>query len=376
MSSKYSRWLANFSVALASTLLSLLIAEVATRLILGNSIVLFPRYFTAADYDGVTLRRLIPNSTFWHTSVDGSWEFRTNARGFRDDLDYEYEKPAGQYRILALGDSHTQGYEVRQSSTFAKVLERRLRQKGLDAQVLNTGISGFGTAEELMFLEHEGMKYHPDMVVVAFFENDFEDNVKSDLYRLKDGSLVVNKTRHIPGVQAIALMNAVPGASWLSQNSYLFSLLVNTVWETAKKALSLAAQEQLTTEYAIRTSETGKYERELAVALIGRMKAVTKAANIPLVVLEIPSIDPSGRKGWLPSVPDDLVPAISSACDIYVPASSYLAGAENGTVHVPHGHRHISEQTHARIAETLDRIVSEANSRIGILSDSTQAVPH
>src|SRR5258708_6883151 len=354
MSSKYSRWLANFSLALASTLFSLVVAEVATRLILGNSIVLFPRYFAAADYDGVTLRRLIPNSTFLHTSVDGSWQFRTNANGFRDDEEYKYEKPAGQRRILVLGDSHTQGYEVRQSSTFAKVLERRLRQKGLDAQVLNTGISGFGTAEELMFLEHEGMKFHPDMVVVAFFENDFDDNVKSDLYRLKDGTLTVNKTRHTPGVEAISLMNAVPGASWLSQNSYLFSLLINTVWETAKKALSIAARKQLTTEYAIRISEVGKYERELVMALIGRMKAVVQAANIRLVIVEIPTFDPSGRMAWLPSVPDDLVPAISSACDVYVPASSYLASAENGTVHVPHGHRHISEQTHAPIAEELD----------------------
>jgi hypothetical protein len=371
MSRKYSRWLVNVSVALVSTLLSLVIAEVATRLILGNSIILFPRYFTAAHYDGVTLRRLVPNSTFWHTSVDGSWEFRTNAQGFRDDEDYKYEKPAGQRRILVLGDSHTQGYEVHQSATFAKVLERRLRQKGLDAQVLNTGISGFGTAEELMFLEHEGMKYHPDTVVVAFFDNDFDDNVKSDLYRLKDGTLAVNKTQYAPGVEAIALMNAVPGASWLSQNSYLFSLLINTVWDTAKKALSIAGRKKLTTEYAIRVSEVDQYERELAVALIERMKAVTHAAGIRLVVVEIPSVDLSGRRR--PSVPDDLVPAISSACDVYVPASAYLAGVK--TVHV-HGLHHISEETHARIAEVLDRIVSEPNSSIGMPSDSTRAMAH
>jgi lysophospholipase L1-like esterase len=373
-SSKYPRWLANFSLLLGSTLFSLVVAEVAIRLTLGASIVLFPRYFAAADYDGVTLRRLIPNSTFWHTSIDGKWEFRTNAQGFRDDEDYKYEKPAGQRRILVLGDSHTQGYEVHQSATFAKVLERRLRQEGLDAQVLNTGISGFGTAEELMFLEHEGMKFHPDVVVLAFFENDFDDSVKSDLYTLKDGNLVVNKTRHTPGVEAIALMNSVPGAAWLSQNSYLFSLLVNNLWETAKKALSVATQERLITEYAIRISEVAKYERELVVALIERMKAVT--GNVPLVIVEIPSFDPNGRIAWLPSIPEDLIPAISSVCDVYLPASSYLAGAEKGTVHVPHGHRHISEQTHARIAEVLDRVMSERNLLFGTMSVSRQAMPH
>src|SRR5262249_44314753 len=111
----YRRTFANSVLLLGSILFSLLVAEVATRLILGDVIVLYPRYFTAADYDGVTLRRLIPNSVFWHTSIDGSWEFRTNAQGFRDDENYEYEKPPGRRRILVLGDSHSEGYEVRQS---------------------------------------------------------------------------------------------------------------------------------------------------------------------------------------------------------------------------------------------------------------------
>jgi hypothetical protein len=312
----------------------------------------------------VTLRRLIPNSTFWHTSVDGSWEFRVNAQGFRDDEDYQYQKRAGQRRVLILGDSHTQGFEVRQSATFAKVLEHRLRARGIDAQVLNTGISGFGTAEELMFLEREGMKYRPDAVVLAFFANDFDDSVKSDLYELANGSLTVRNTSYTPGVTPIAVINAVPGASWLSQHSYLFSLFINTFWETAKEALRAGARKNLTTEFAIRVSEVDTYERELVVALLRRMKAVAHAANIPFIIVEIPSVAADGdRVAWQPSVPDDLVTAMISSCDVYVPASSYLAGAQKGTVHVAHGDRHISEQTHARIAAALDGILSEMNPR-------------
>jgi lysophospholipase L1-like esterase len=360
--------LATLALFAGVIVICLIAGEIAVRLILGNSIVLFPRSFTAAHYDGVTLRRLIPNSTFWHTSVDGSWEFRTNAQGFRDDEDYEYRKPAGQRRVLVLGDSHTQGFEARQSATFAKQLERRLRVKGMDAQVLNTGISGFGTAEELMFLEHEGMKYHPDAVVLAFFANDFDDSIKSDLFELENGRLIVRNTSYTPGVKAIAVMNAVPGAFWLGQHSYLFSLFVNTFWETAKEALRVTARKNLTTEYAVRVTEVNQYERELVVALLQRMKAVAHAANIPFVIVEIPSIaegadDPMA---WQPSVPDDLVPAVISSCDVYVPASSYLAGAQKGTVHVPHGHRHISEQTHAKIGEALDGILSETSPRFSI----------
>jgi lysophospholipase L1-like esterase len=370
-SSKNRQRLTNLALLVGVIVVCLIAGEVATRTILGNTIVLFPRNFTAAHYDGVTLRKLIPNSTFRHTSIDGSWEFRTNAQGFRDDHNYEYQKPVGLRRVLVLGDSQTQGFEVRQSATFAKLLEQRLRTKVIDAQVLNTGISGFGTAEELMFLEHEGMKYHPDAVVLAFFGNDFDDSVKSGLYELVDGKLVVRNTSYAPGVEAIAIMNSVPGAFWLSQHSYLFSLLINTFWETAKETLRVVARKNLTTEYAIRVSAVNEYERELVVALLQRMKAVAHSANIPFIVVEIPSVAADAdRTNWSSSVPDDLVSAVIANCDVYVPASAYLAGAEKGSVHVPHGQRHISEQTHAKIAEALDRILSAESPRFSLHTSS------
>jgi len=342
---------------------SVVIAEFAVRWTLADQIVMFPRNFAVAEYSGATLRRMVPNSTFWHTSIDGSWEFRINAQGFRDDENYEYKKPAGRRRILVLGDSLAEGYEVRQNSTFAKVLERRMREKGLDAQVLNSGVSGFGTAEELMFLETEGMKYHPDAVVLAFSVTDFEDNVRSGLYELKNGDLVVRNTVYAPGTRAIAMMNAVPGASWLSQNSYLFSLLINTVWERAKSALSAVTRRQVITEYAVPVSEVNNYEQELFVSLLNRIKEVSHAANIPFVVVELPRSGPNGRKAWLPSMPEALVPSIISACDIYLPASSYLAAVQNN-VHVPHGHRHITEETHERIAKALEVVFTETKFQI------------
>jgi len=355
ISSKNSRRLANLALLLASTLICLVIAEFAVRWTLADNIVMFPRNFSAAHYEGATLRRMIPNSTFWHTSIDGSWQFRINAQGFRDDQNYEYEKPAGRRRILVLGDSLAEGYEIRQDFTFAKVLEHRMRERGIDAQVLNTGVSGFGTAEELMFLETEGMKYQPDAVVLAFSVTDFEDNVRSGLYELKKGDVVVRKTEYTPGVRPIAIINAVPGGSWLSQNSYLFSLLLNTVWEKVKIALAAAGRKQVITEYAVRVSEVSNYEEELVVALLNRIKAVAHAANIPFIIVEIPRTDPTGRELWLPAVPDSFVPSISSTCDVYLPARSYLEGVETN-VHVPHGHRHITEQTHDKIARALAQI--------------------
>lgn len=364
---KLRRRLINITLLAVVTSVCLITCEAAVRLLIHSTsifsphiAVLFPRNFTAADYDGVTLRRLIPNSTFWHTSVDGTWEFRTNAQGFRDDKNYDYKKTPGQRRVLVLGDSQTQGFEARQSATFAKQLEGRLRARGMNAQVLNTGISGFGTAEELMFLQHEGMKYSPDAIVLAFFANDLDDNLKSNLYELVDDKLVVRNRSYTPGATPIKIMNAVPGAFWLSQNSYLFSMIVNTLWEAGKEALRRVAKKEITTEYAVQVSKVSDYEERLVLALLRQMHTLARSANIPFIIVEIPSPTSSADpRSWQPSVPDDLVSGVAANCDIYLPASAYLADARKGNIFVPHGQRHISEQTHAKIAAELDRVLNE-----------------
>jgi hypothetical protein len=180
MTGRLRRWTTNIAILVLVVLAMIGVGEIVARQALGN-LVLFPRYLTDASYGEFVLRRLRPNSEFWHTSPDGSWKFVTNAQGFRDFEDYEYRKTAGVLRILSLGDSHTQGFEVRQERTFSEVIERHLESKGVNAQVLNTGISGFSTAEELAFLENEGIRYEPDIVVLAFFGNDLADNIKSGL---------------------------------------------------------------------------------------------------------------------------------------------------------------------------------------------------
>jgi lysophospholipase L1-like esterase len=103
------------------------------------------------------------------TTIDGSWKCVTNSRGFRNTREFDYGKPANTLRVLSVGDSHTQGYEVRQEFTFSAVLERFLSHRGKKAEVINTGVSGFSNAEELVFLENEGIKYNPDVVVLGFF---------------------------------------------------------------------------------------------------------------------------------------------------------------------------------------------------------------
>lgn len=345
------------AVALVAFALCFGVGEAVTRFLFGRAIVLFPRHHAEARYGDFALRRLEPNARFWHTSADGSWEFRTNAQGFRDDEDWSLEKPPGQLRVLVLGDSQTQGFEARQEHTFAAVMQRALRRRGLDAKVMNAGVSGFSTAEELVYLENEGIRYAPDAVVLGFFGNDFEDNVKAGLFALRDGELVQAKISHLPGVRALRFVNAVPGLAWLSENSYLYSLAMNTVWEAAKARLLARSRAQLATEYAVEDAGArGDGETRLALALLARMHAFCRSRGIPLIVLDVPhpdvlQLDPSSPPdaafGFHSSVPDALVAEFEAASDAYLPSQTVLARWTGiAEIHVPHGHRHIGELSH------------------------------
>ncbi|MGH8718529.1 MAG: hypothetical protein ACREV0_06245 [Burkholderiales bacterium] len=132
----------NLSLLVFSVLLALLLGEFMVRALFKDTMVLFPRNQTQYQYMRYLLRGNRPNAEFWHTSVDGSWRFVTNNRGFRGSTDYAYEKPPLTTRVLVLGDSHTVGIEAAQEATFSAVLERYLGRHNVNAEVINTGVFG------------------------------------------------------------------------------------------------------------------------------------------------------------------------------------------------------------------------------------------
>jgi lysophospholipase L1-like esterase len=356
--------LANGALLLIALAFSFGVCEVVVRLLYEDATVLFPRYHTDYQYGPYRLRGIRPNARFWHHSPDGSWRFATNGRGFRSEREFAYAKPPGTVRVLSLGDSHTQGYEVRQEATFSAVLERALARRGVGAEVINAGVSGFSNAEELAFLEHEGFKYQPDAVVLGFYANDFSDNLKAALFSLDaDGRLVADKFDHLPGVRIQNVIYALPPVRWLSENSYLYSLLFNNVWNYFKDRLARQAARQADAkepsqaaadafEYAVaHSSNHSAYEVALAAALVERMHALCRERGIPFIVVDIPTRP--GRYRFASSVPEPMGKRLEAAGVELMrsdPLFARLAGAE---LHVPRGHSHISELAHAVIAGAL-----------------------
>ena len=116
-----------------------------------------------------------PNSTDYFVKTDFTQEIHINSHGLRE-REIPYEKPAGKLRILVIGDSAVAGFEVPPEDCFTRVLERVLTERGLDVEVINAGVRGWGTDQSLLFLEDEGLRYQPDLVMYRWNPNDIQDN--------------------------------------------------------------------------------------------------------------------------------------------------------------------------------------------------------
>ena len=182
---------------LFSVLLSALIAEAALRG-LGVSYPIFHRLEPLrgwAPWPGVAGEYM----------EEGRAHISNNREGFRD-REHAIPKPADVIRIAVLGDSFTEAQSVPIDKTFWSVMEQRLQKcealGGRRIEVLNFGVSGYGTAQELVTFRTNVKKYAPDIVLLAFFSgNDVWNNERSldghrdRIYaRVHDGNLVIDRS--------------------------------------------------------------------------------------------------------------------------------------------------------------------------------------
>jgi hypothetical protein len=96
---------------------------------------------------------------------------KVNSDGLRD-REYSVAKPAGIRRILVLGDDVVHGYGVAAEDSLPKRLEATYQANGHSVEVLNFGVSGYNTEQEIEFFKTKGIKYRPDIVVMTYVLND------------------------------------------------------------------------------------------------------------------------------------------------------------------------------------------------------------
>jgi lysophospholipase L1-like esterase len=92
-----------------------------------------------------------------------------NSHGLRSP-EITYEKPPAVFRILNLGDSTVAGWGVREEDTYGRRLEQLLTQQntgGTRFEVINAGVPGWNLENALAYLQAEGLKYEPDLVLLG-----------------------------------------------------------------------------------------------------------------------------------------------------------------------------------------------------------------
>lgn len=102
-----------------------------------------------------------------------------NSVGFRD-RERPYQKPEGVFRILGLGDSTTYGGGALLEETYLARVEYRLNERAGGrpvTDIIKAGVPRYYPEAQRLLLEHYGLRYDPDLVVVGFGSSDVIDTL-------------------------------------------------------------------------------------------------------------------------------------------------------------------------------------------------------
>ncbi|HEV7893043.1 MAG TPA: SGNH/GDSL hydrolase family protein [Pyrinomonadaceae bacterium] len=185
------------AVVASSLAVGLLIFELFLRVV-GFT---YPVFYEPDTSRGYALR---PDMQGWYRK-EGEAFVKINSDGLRD-REHTKVKPPETFRIAVVGDSYAEAFQVAQGAAFWSVMERRLQDchalQGRRVEVINFGVSGYGTAQELITLREKVWEYSPDVVLLAVTtNNDVLDNSRAlkltdeiPYFTLRDGQLVLDNS--------------------------------------------------------------------------------------------------------------------------------------------------------------------------------------
>jgi len=150
----------------AGLLIGLALAELLARVFDPGVQVVF-RESIAFSEDPALVYELRPGAR------DG--KHRISSAGLRDD-ETPREKPAGTFRIAAIGDSLTHGSGGPRESAYPEQLEALLNARAGTAEqrfeVLNFGVPGYNIEQVVRRLRVLGLGFAPDLIVYGYALND------------------------------------------------------------------------------------------------------------------------------------------------------------------------------------------------------------
>jgi lysophospholipase L1-like esterase len=375
----------NFLLILASVMAGLMVMEVALRVF----DIAYPEFHRLDDHRGWAPRAGVEG---WWTK-EGKAYIRINAAGFRD-RDHETAKPDGVFRLAVLGDSFTEARALPLAETFWSVAGRNLGAcpalDGARVEVLNFGVSGYGTAQQLITLRDHVLAYAPDLVLLAFYSgNDVWNNNRAldghadrPYYTLDGDSLVLDDSfrrsaRFQTKMAWQDIKHGLVNASHVLQLVKAGYYASKAVWRGANTATAGFAAAPSNGVYRPPADDAWRDAWAVTEALIAALRDDVAASGATLWVASLSNAiqahpDPEVRRAFTAalgigtlSYPDDRIAAFAAAQGIsaialapalraYAEANdTTLHGFANGTPGYGHWNRQGHAQAGALIAQAL-----------------------
>jgi hypothetical protein len=116
--------------------------------------------------------------------------FSTNSEGYRGP-----ERTNSPLSVLFLGDSFTMGYGVSDGAEFPALIGVELNEalKDVSVDIINAGVGGNGNGQWIKFLDRHLNDVRPQLVVMQFMQNDFDDNVRERYFSVTDQDTLVEE---------------------------------------------------------------------------------------------------------------------------------------------------------------------------------------
>lgn len=134
-------------------------------------------------------------------------------------------------KIVAFGDSLTAGYGVTLEESYPSFLEKNLREKGFDIEVINMGVSGetsFGAFDRYEFIA----KQNPEIILLGMGANDM-------LRGMSVEDLTLNLEKIITFFQENNITVVLLGMKSVSSNGKEYAEKFNAVYPNLAKKYNL-----------------------------------------------------------------------------------------------------------------------------------------
>ncbi len=247
-----------------------------------------------------------PNAEGWFRKENPAGVYvRLNSYGM-NDKEHPAAKPVGVYRVAVLGNSYTEAFQVPNDQAYWRIAEQEMRRcapAGKTVEVLNFGVSGYGTAQDLILLEKKVLAFQPDLVILGFLtggdvwynHRKLQKMDQAPYYVLRDGKLTLDdsframiRTGRLRQLQFTAERYS-RALQWLTNSRNAFRQLLFETLQNARGGAAAKASTESTvkpTDLVYRPPDDTEQGRvwgeawQVTEALIAEMDAVCKRKGV------------------------------------------------------------------------------------------------